>query len=203
MDMVRGWRTRVPQDFAFTVRCHRTVTHAHSFDPTDTVLETAETMAEIVRVLKGDVLHLQTPATHEYGPEDLERLSNFVNSASLQGIPLALEPRAYAETGLPPKLRRLMEDNGIVHCVDLSKSEPEVESSILYTRLFGRGYHTVYQFSDEELGEMHDRGSSRDYRRALFTFHGVRMYSDAGRFLSYAKTGKFPAAQIPGQKKLF
>ncbi len=50
---------------------------------------------------------------------------------------------------------------------------------------------------------MHDRGSSRDYRRALFTFHGVRMYSDAGRFLSYAKTGKFPAAQIPGQKKLF
>ncbi len=202
IDMVKGWRARVPQDFVFAVRCHRIVTHAHGFDATDKVLETIERMAEIVRILKGEVLHFQTPASYRYGSEDLERLSSLVNSTSLQNTTIALEPRAYADSDLPPDLRRLMEDEGIVHCVDLSKSEPQVESSLLYTRLFGKGYHTVYQFSNDELAEVYQRGESREYRRALFTFHGVRMYSDAGRFLSYSKTGRFPAAQVPGQTKL-
>lgn len=202
MDMVRSWRARAPKDFVFTVRCHRTITHAHAFDSTDSVLDATETMAEIFRVLKADVLHLLTPPAFQYGTDAIERLSHLLSSASLKGVHLALEPRAYADTTLPPDLRRLMEDKGIIHCVDLSKSEPEVESPVLYTRLFGKGYHTVYQFSDEELGEIHTRGSAAEYRRALFTFHGVRMYSDAGRFLSYARTGKFPAAQVPGQTKL-
>ncbi len=202
MDMVRSWRTRVPKDFVFTVRCHRTVTHAHAFDSTDVVLKTTETMAEIVRLLKAEVLHLLTPPAFLFEGDAVERLSNLIASTSLKGVPLALEPRAYADTGLPPDLRRLMEDNGIIHCVDLSKSEPEVESPLLYTRLFGKGYHTVYQFSDDELQGLHQLGSAKEYKRALFTFHGVRMYSDAGRFLSYARTGKFPAAQVPGQTKL-
>ncbi|MFQ5838381.1 MAG: DUF72 domain-containing protein [Thermoplasmata archaeon] len=201
-DMVKGWRHRVPQDFSFAVRCHRAITHAHGFDPTDLVLDVMERMVEITRVLKADALHLLTPPSFEFGSPQLENLNALLDSVSLEGTPIALEVRSCAGRDLPRPLRRLMEDREIVHCVDLSKEEPQVESSLLYTRLFGKGYHTVYQFSDEELEGMHTRGNSRDYRRALFTFHGVRMYSDAGRFLTYSRTGRFPTAQAPGQKKL-
>ncbi len=203
MDMVRGWRRRVPDDFAFTIRCHRSITHAHRFDPNGLVLDQMRQMLEIVRALRAEVLHLLTPPGFEFAKSDVQNLSTLLDSTDLRGTTLALEARAYSQKEIPRELKNLMTDRGIVHCVDLSKEEPQVDSPLLYTRLFGKGYHTVYQFSDEDLDEVYARGNSGDYRRALFTFHGVRMYSDAGRFLSYARTGRFPAAQVPGQKKLF
>ncbi len=202
MDMVSGWRRRVPTDFSFTVRCHRSITHAHGFDPNAHVLDRMAKMVDIVRELKADVLHFLTPPTFRFEPRQVEDFSTLLDSTSLGGVNLALEARAHAGTEIPKDLKSLMEDRGIIHCVDLSKEEPQVESPTLYTRLFGKGYHTVYQFSDEDLDEIHKTGTSRDYRRALFTFHGVRMYSDAGRFLSYARTGRFPSAQAPDQRKL-
>lgn len=203
LGMVRRWRQRVPEDFLFAVRCHRSVTHAHAFDPTDQVVDTLETMGKIAGLLKAEALHLQTPATFAYEAPDIARLGGLLDAAVLPGIPLALEPRAYAEAPLPPALQALMADRGLLHCVDLSKADPAVESPVLYTRLFGKGYHTVYQFSDEELEAIHDRGQGKPYRRALFTFHGVRMYADAGRFLSYVRTGGFPSARAPDQSTLF
>ncbi len=202
MDMVRAWRKRVPADFRFAVRCHRTVTHAHRFDPAPPVVDRLETMAEIVRALRADALHLLAPPGFEFGRDAVGRLEALLDVTALGGITMALEARAYDGRDLPAPLRRLMKDRGIVHSVDLSKEEPQVESPLLYTRLFGKGYHTVYQFSDQELQEIYARGADRGYRRALFTFHGVRMYADAGRFLTYAKTGRFPSAADAGQERL-
>jgi uncharacterized protein YecE (DUF72 family) len=202
LDMVRSWRKRVPEGFSFSVRCHRGVTHAHSFDPTDRVIELMEEMAGIARTLRAEALHLLTPPSFDFGEEDIRNLTALLDTASLEGVPLALEARAYTGRDLPGGLKKLLEDRGIIHCVDLSKEDPQVDCDVLYTRLFGKGYHTVYQFSDEELLELYDRGNSRDYKKALFTFHGVRMYADAGRFLTYSRTGRFPTAQAPGQKKL-
>src|SRR5205823_6331236 len=62
----------------------------------------------------------------------------------------------------------------------------------VYTRLFGPGPSNVYQFDDAEMREV-DR-SSGDAIRTAFTFHGVRMYQDAARFLTFKRTGAFPAA---------
>lgn len=202
MDMVRSWRRRVPGDFRFAVRCHRTVTHAHGFDPARPVVDRMEEMAAIARALRAEALHLLAPPAFEFREEEVERLRSLLEVTSWEGVPLALEARAYDGRALPAPLRRLMEDRGIAHSVDLSKEEPQVEAPLLYTRLFGKGYHTVYQFSDEELQEVHARGEDRGYRRALFTFHGVRMYADAGRFLTYARTGRFPSADREGQAKL-
>lgn len=201
-DMVASWRRRAPPNFAFSVRCHRGVTHAHALDPSARAVELLERMADIARVLEAEALHLQTPGGFTYGPAEVARLADLLDAASLEGIPLVLEPRGHAQESLPPDLRALMEDRGIVHCVDLSKERPQVESDLLYTRLFGKGYHTVYQFSDPELAEIHARGREGDHRKALFTFHGIRMYSDAGRFLRYAREGAFPSAVEAGQGRL-
>ncbi len=203
VEMVTGWRARVPPDFSFTVRCHRSITHAHGFDPAGPVLDIMSKMVEIARILKADALHFLTPPSFKFSAPKVEAFGNLLETSALEGIPVALEARAYSGGEIPRPLKKLMEDRGIIHCVDLSKEKPQVESPTLYTRLFGQGYHTVYQFSDDELEEVHARGNSGDYRRALFTFHGVRMYSDAGRFLAYTRTGRFPTAQAPGQKKLF
>jgi hypothetical protein len=103
-----------------------------------------------------------------------------------------LEARAYRQGDLPEALRRVMEDEGILDVVDLSQAKPRVADQDVYARLFGPGPSNVYQFDDHEMREI-DR-SSGDSVRAAFAFHGVRMYSDAARFLTFKRTGSFPPA---------
>src|SRR5256886_969636 len=99
---------------------------------------------------------------------------------------------AYAGKALPHGLRRTMEEAGILDVVDLSQTGPRLAGDTQYTRLFGPGPHNVYQFDDEEMRAIDRAGG--DAVRVAFTFHGVRMYSDAARFLTFKRTGAFPAA---------
>jgi hypothetical protein len=86
-----------------------------------------------------------------------------------------------------------MQENGIIHCVDLSKAEePAFESDILYTRLFGKGKHNIYQPTDEELEEVDKRILFSKADRADVSIHFIRMYKDAARLKVYKLTGKFP-----------
>jgi hypothetical protein len=85
-----------------------------------------------------------------------------------------------------------MRDLGIIHCVDISREMPAVESDILYTRLFGHGEHNLYQFDDAELLQIDRSLKVRAGNNVYLTFHGARMYSDAARLKVYEKTGTFP-----------
>jgi hypothetical protein len=69
---------------------------------------------------------------------------------------------------------------------------PAYESDILYTRLFGKGKHNVYQPTDNELAEIDNKASSSKSDKIVMSFHFVRMYKDAARLKSYKQTGKFP-----------
>ena len=86
-----------------------------------------------------------------------------------------------------------MEDLNITHIIDLSKEEPAYESDQLYTRLFGKGQHNIYQFSDEALLEINGKTRRREYKKALFTFHGIKMQKDASRYKTYLQTNSFPS----------
>ena len=39
----------------------------------------------------------------------------------------------------------------MIECVDLSVKSSSVEFDVVYSRLFGKGKHNIYQFSDDEL----------------------------------------------------
>ena len=52
------------------------------------------------------------------------------------------------------KLLSILADFNIVHSVDISMAKPTQRSDIGYTRLFGKGKHNEYQFTDEELQEI-------------------------------------------------
>lgn len=190
---VEGWRRLVPPDFHFAVRANRAITHKNKLQPREETLETFERMRQICNILKADVLHLQIPPSLKMNETSIPKIRDFLSSASLRNTRLALEIRSTSASELPVELVETMQDNNIIHCVDLSKGEtPAYDSDILYSRLFGKGYHNIYQPTDEELEEVDTKASNSKSDKAVMSFHFVRMYKDAARLKIYKETGKFP-----------
>ena len=190
---VEEWRKLVPPDFKFAVRAHQSITHKYKLQPVEEVLEAFERMKQICGKLNAEVMHLQVPSFFELTKTSIINLRNVLSSVSLQKLRLALEIRGVRSSQLPPELLKTMREYNIVHCTDLSRGEmPAYESDILYTRLFGKGKHNVYQPTDEELSEIDNEASSGKSKKIFMSFHFVRMYKDAARLKTYKQSGKFP-----------
>lgn len=188
------WRRLVPSDFQFAVRAHCTLTHKCKFQSTTEAFETFERMKEVCNALKANILHLQTPSTLKITQNVLSNLHNFLDSTNSEGLRLALEVRSTSGREIPVELVKIMEDKNIVHCVDLSRGEmPAYESDTLYTRLFGRGKHNIYQPTDEELTEIDQKATSANFEKVRMSFHFVKMYKDAARLKIYKQGGTFPS----------
>jgi len=56
-----------------------------------------------------------------------------------------------------------------------------------------KGNHNIYQFVDEELEEIDSKIRLSRAKTVALSYHGVRMNTDAVRFVHYKKTGKFPS----------
>ncbi len=96
-----------------------------------------------------------------------------------------------------------MQDFSIVHCVDLSRAEPYFDSDVVYSRLFGKGLHNIYQFTDEELIEIDEKANKPGVKIVALSYHGLRMNTDAARFVHYKKTGEFmPATPFTGVESI-
>lgn len=189
---VESWRRQVPPDFEFSVRCNRLVSHAHQFRPDEEALNAFAQMITICRTLRAEILHVQAPVTFQPNKENAELLNSFLSSVSSKGVRMAFELRG-ENRNLSGDFVEVMRDNDLVHSVDLSRDEaPAYESDILYSRLFGKGYHTIYQPTDHELKMIDERASSPAYRKAAVSFHFIRMYKDASRLKMYRRTGRFP-----------
>ena len=189
---VESWRKRVPKDFEFTVRCNKNLTHKLKLEPLDESYGVLSEMVAICKTLDSSILHLQTPPRLKFAESKIQSVRNFFQSANLKGLRIAWEVRLTKTQPLPTNLIKLMQDLNIIHCVDLSKEEPAYESDILYTRLFGKGRHNIYQFSDEELQDVDKKATKTEYKKVIVSFHGLRMYKDAARFKVYKQTGIFP-----------
>ena len=189
--MARRWRARVPADFVFSVKAHRDVTHAGRLQASAAGREAFAHSLRTARILGAPFVILETPASLRVESSQVTGLRDLAGMAP-PGTRIGLEARAYTGQALPPELQRTMEDNAILDVVDLSQTTPRLADDTRYTRLFGPGPHNVYQFDDRELREIDHAGG--DAVRVAFTFHGVRMYSDAARFLTFKRTGAFPAA---------
>jgi uncharacterized protein YecE (DUF72 family) len=193
LSQVEKWRRIVPPDFQFSVRAHRSITQAYKFRPVEQAIETLEKMREICHVLRADILHLQTVSSFEPNRPVANNLHQLLSSVDLGNLRLALEVRQASGRLLPRELLNIMRDKNMIHCIDLSKGEePAYESDVLYTRLFGKDQHNIYQPMDGELVEIDRRASSSKSQKVAMSFHFVRMYKDAARLKTYKQTGKFP-----------
>ena len=190
---VENWRKLVPPDFQFTVRAHRSLTHELKLEPSPKAVKVFEVMKQICSILNAGFLHLLIPPSVSKDKALNGKLKAFLDSSDVRKLGLVLEIRGVSSAKLPLDVVKTMQDHNIVHCVDLSKGEmPAYDSDVLYSRLFGKGYHNVYQPTDEELVEIDKKAMSRASEKIIMSFHFVRMYKDATRLKIYKQTGKFP-----------
>jgi uncharacterized protein YecE (DUF72 family) len=191
LSMVRSWRKRVPDTFEFTVRCNRELMNKLKSDTLDSSLKVFDRMKQICLVLKAGILHIQIPSTHGLEKESIEKIEEFLSTASLSDLRLTWEIRAPSGEGRR-RLLGVLEELDMIHCVDLSRETPAYESDTIYSRLFGKGAHNIYQFSDVDLKEIDRTVKSSKAEKAFLNFHGTRMYKDAARISVYEATGNFP-----------
>ena len=193
LDEVEKWRRLVPPDFQFSVRAHRSISHTYKFQPVEQAIETLEKMRKMCQVLRANILHLLVPRSFRLNRASVRDLRLLLSSLDLGNMRVALELRQAPGQVLSPELLKIMQDKNMVHCVDLSKGEePAYGSDLLYTRLFGKGQHNIYQPTDGELVEIDRRASGSKSQKVAMSFHFVRMYKDAVRLKKYKQTGKFP-----------
>ncbi len=189
---MESWRRQVPPDFEFSVRCNRDVTHEYQFQPSEEAFKILSEMITICKTLNAETLHMQTPAAFQPNKENARLLDSFISPVDLKDARIALEIRGNNQA-LSPEFVRVMQKHHMTHSVDLSNDEePAYKSDTLYTRLFGKGTHNIYQPTDQELVKIDKRASTGTHKKATVSFHFVRMYQDARRLRQYRETGKFP-----------
>jgi len=176
---VERWRRTVPEDFTFAVRCHQDLTHRIGLKPVDEAYAVWGRMIDYCRILKSPFLVLETPASYGFDGHAIEAARGFLSSVSQKGIRLVWEARSE----VTPELVGLMQDYDVVHSVDLSKETPSFTSDVVYSRLFGKGKHNAYQFTDEELVEIDKKALKSGANIVAMSYHGIRMSSDAVRFM--------------------
>lgn len=184
---VEKWRRVVPANFIFAVRCHRDLTHRIGLRPVDDAYTVLSQMRTYCDILQSPFLVLETPAGYVFDKPEVEAADSFFKSATLRNVRLVWEVRAQITSALA----NLMADHNIVHCIDLSRDTPSTSSKVLYTRLFGKGMHNIYQFTDEELVEIDQKALNTAAKTIVMSFHGLRMSTDAGRFKEYKESGAF------------
>lgn len=193
LKIVEEWKRLVPPDFKFAVRANNAIAHKYKLQPFEEAIELLEKMRRISEILNADILHVQTPPSLKLNDHVVEGFRQLLSSSRLGKVRLALELRENLRDGPSRQLLKIMQDNGAIHCVDLSRGEkPRYDSDILYTRLFGRGQHNIYEPTDEELEEIDHKALASKSQKVIMSFHFVRMYKDAARLNIYKQTGKFP-----------
>jgi uncharacterized protein YecE (DUF72 family) len=186
---VENWRKLVPRDFTFSVRCHQDLTHRIGLKSTDDAFQVLNQMITYCRILESPFLVLETPSSYEFNSNSIKEAQEFFLSFNLKGVRLVWEIRSLINA----QAAELMQDLDIVQAVDLSRETPLFPSDIIYTRLFGKGKHNTYQFTDAELEEIGHKILKSNAKTAALSYHGARMYSDALRFATHMKTGSFPS----------
>jgi uncharacterized protein YecE (DUF72 family) len=188
---VMSWRKIVPNDFEFSARCNQKLTHELRFESVPESFDIFDKMVQICNILKAEILHFQTPSSFIHNKINSEKVKNFFSSTKKTDIRFALEPKAL--NPMSSYFLKTLEDLDIIHSVDLLKGiEPVYQSDILYSRIFGKGYHNVYQPLDNELKQIDEKASKEGIKKSIIIMHSNRMFKDAARFKIYKQSGKFP-----------
>ena len=191
IERVKSWRKIVPTDFEFSVRCNKKLTHELKFESIPESFKLLDKMIEICDNLNAEILHFQTPPSFNYNRTNSDKFKDFISSTKKTDIRIALETRN--PIPLNPSFVKNLQDLNIIHCVDLLKGiEPVYNSDVLYTRIFGKGFHNIYQPLDNELKQVDQKASREDIRKAVIIMHSNRMFKDATRFKIYKESGEFP-----------
>ena len=204
MSTVTKWRKEAPEGFEFTVKAHQNISHKYRLKLNES-LETFETMKAICRELAAKILLIQTPAS--FRPDNLEDAEEFFRGVKRDELTIVWETRgpSWEKEETRERLREILEELEVPHVTDPFRSLPVYSGRIAYLRLHGLGPRMYYyQYSNEELSELYSRVKSleKGEREVYVLFNNLSMFEDACRFLSFAKTGKFPPLSLHGSESI-
>jgi len=185
---VSSWRRRVPPGFEFSVRCHKHLAELHKLELTSKSVRLVDSMEKICRQLRASVLTILIPKELLRDQELSSKFRAFLSTVSLGRTNIAVEFRGGEPTD---DTLKALQDYDAVHSVDISRHYPNVESSILYSRLFGKGKQNIYEFDDNELQDIAAKASGPKFEKSILAFHGVRMYRDAARLKTFLNSRQF------------
>ncbi len=185
-----SWRKRVPPEFEFSVRCQKDVAELHRLELTPKTVRVMDSMEKICRRLRSSVLTVLIPKALLGDKELVPKLNAFLSTISFGRTRIAFEFRGGEPT---QDTLKTLNDHDALHSIDISTQDPKIESSILYSRLFGKGKENVYEFDDNELRDIAAKASGPKFEKSILAFHGVRMYRDAARMKIFMNSGKFPS----------
>lgn len=203
--LAEKWRSSVADDFEFTVRANRKLTHENHLEPSeDNFKEHARNLA-ICKVLRAPILHFQFPPSFVVTEEILQGWRGFFRSARREtnlsyAFEIRNEPSANNST-----VKAFLDDFNIVPTSDPFRSETRTSSKsrLMYSRVFGRGDHTKWSFSTEELEELKDKVVSIPAAKKYVTFHNITMYEDAARMKEMLRPkGAEPKSQVSALESL-
>ncbi len=199
------WRSTVPKDFEFTVKAWQVVTHPPNsptwrkagikveegkesrygmLRPTEENFEAWRVVEESAETLGAKIIVVQTPPSFGYSEENLRNAYEFFSQVTGRGYLVAWEPRGSWLENLD-KVRRIVEELGVIHVTDVLKRLPVVPGEIVYTRLHGLGreINYRYKYTDEDLQKLADTILGLDGVREIYVlFNNVYMGEDAARF---------------------
>ena len=187
---VASWRKRVPPEFEFSVRCQEDVAELHRLELTPKTIRIIDSMEKICRRLRAGVLTILIPKALLGDKELVPKVNALLSTISLGRTRIAFEFRGGEPT---QDTLKTLHDHDALHSIDISTQDPKTESSILYSRLFGKGKENVYEFDDNELEDIAAKASGPKFEKSILAFHGVRMYRDAARLKTFLDSGRFPS----------
>ncbi len=195
------WRSTVPEEFQFSVRANRKLTHINHLEPTRENFSEYERNLSICRALRAFILHFQFPPSFDVTREVVESWRGFFSSLKREReMSFAIEVRN-RKASESPLLKSFLNDYDIVPSSDPTRSEIGVsrDSKIQYSRVFGLGEHTKWSFSTRELEELIQKVSKTPAARKYMTFHNITMYEDGARLMRMLKQeGNEPLSPVVG-----
>lgn len=207
LSTVERWKTEVPKDFEFTLKCWQTVTHPASsptyrrsglrispeeaqrygfFRLTEQVKEGWKLSKQVAECLGARIMVVQCPPSFECKEENVQQLRQFFTKIDRKGVEIALELRGnWLEE--PSIVKRVVNELKLIHCVDPFWDEPQSKHSIAYFRLHGRQrrYNYSYVYSKTDLEELVEKvlKLERKGKEVYVLFNNVGMHQNARQFI--------------------
>jgi len=195
LSTVRKWREKAPEDFDFTVKAHRDISHKSRLK-LESARDSVERMKEICQALNARILLIQTPAS--FKPDNLREAERFFEGTSRNGLTLVWETRGplWEKTETRGRLREVLERLDVPHVTDPFRIMPVFTGRTAYFRLHGFGEQLYYyQYTDEELARLSELVKPFDApnKKVHVLFNNLAMFDDAKRFVSRTEKGRFPS----------
>ncbi len=195
LETVEGWREKAPENFEFTVKAHQDISHKAKMRLDETSREAFETMKQICKTLKAEIMLIQTPSS--FRPDKLSEAEKFFRTVDRKGLTLVWETRGpeWEKPEVYEKLSQVLSRLDIVHVTDPFRVLPAYTSQNAYFRLHGLGKELYYyQYTDEELRRLGEiaKKFEAEGKTVYVLFNNLSMFDDGLRFMQYLSGGKFP-----------